>query len=141
MASRKVIVERELGVRIPEQYAIFLDKYGIFESIGIEVYGISDDVLRYDGIPSVIGATKNMRRRENLPHRFLALFHSGYEDEVMCLDTEDEKVYSVSRVFGTRKFADSFDEWFEKDIIQYIKERDERRKRSGRKPERIIYLD
>lgn len=141
MVSRKEIVERELGVRVPEQYAAFLEKYGIFEAIGIEVYGISDDLLNYEGIPCVIGATKNLRRRENLPHRFLALFYSGYEDEVMCLDTEDENVYSVSRVFGTRKFADSFDEWFEKDIIQYIKERDERRKRLGQKPERIIHLD
>jgi len=141
MASRKEIVERELGVKVPEQYAIFLDKYGIFEATGIEVYGISDSLLRYDGIPCVIGATAMYRRDENLPHRFLVLCTTGDEDEIMCLDTEDEKVYSVNWVLGTRKCADSFDEWFEKDIIQYMKERDERRKRSGQKLERIIDLD
>lgn len=139
--SRKEIIETELGVKVPEQYAAFLEKYGIYDPPGIEVYGICDSLLRYDGIPCVIGATAMYRRDENLPHRFLVLCTTGYEDEIMCLDTEDEKVYSISWVFGNHKRADSFDEWFEKDIIQYIKERDERRKRSGQKPERIIHLD
>jgi hypothetical protein len=141
MASRKEIVERELGVRVPAQYAAFLEKYGIYHTFGVEVYGISDSLLRYDGIPCVIGATELYRRTIDLPHRFLVLYHSGYEDEMICLDTEDEKVYSISWTFGTHKFADSFDEWFQTDILDYVKERDQRLKDRDEEPDEIIYLD
>ena len=89
----------------------------------------------------MIGATRNRRRLDQLPHRFLVIHHTGIEDEVICLDTEDEKVYSISRVFGNRKVADSFDEWFKRDIIAYVKEREKRRKQSGERSESIIDLD
>lgn len=141
MISRKKIIEEELGVRVPQQYAVFLDKYGIFHARGIEIYGISDALLSYDGLPCVIGATRIYRKREGLPHRFLVIQHTGMEDETICLDTEDENVYSFSRVYGKRKIADSFDEWFEKDIIEYMKDRNQDLKRSGKEPEQIIDLD
>ncbi len=121
MPSRKEIVERELEVKVPEQYAAYLEKYGIFHAIEVEVYGMSDTLLRYDGIPCVIGATEKYREVENLPHRFLVLQHTGLEDEMICLDTEDEKVYSISWMFGNEKIADSFDEWFQKDIVEWSK--------------------
>ncbi len=121
MLSRKEIVEQELGVRVPEQYAAFLEKYGIFHAFGIEVYGISDDLLTYDGVPCVIGATKNYRRDHDLPHRFLVLENVGVDGIITCLDTEDEKVYSISYVYGDEKLADSFDEWFQRDIIDRSK--------------------
>ena len=91
MPSRKEIVEQELYVKVPDQYAAYLEKYGIFHTFGIEVYGISDDLSTYKGIPCVIGATEKYREAENLPHRFLVLQHTGIEDEMICLDTEDEK--------------------------------------------------
>ncbi len=137
MSIRREIVERELKVKIPKQYALFLEKYGIYHAPGVEVYGISDKLLHYDGIPCVIGATKNCRNREDLPHRFLVVEHTGLEDEMICLDTENEKVYSISRVFGNSKIADSFDEWFERDIIEFHK-RDRPNKYAGQK---IIMLD
>ena len=62
MSSRKEIVEQELGVKIPAQYAAFLEKYGIYDPPGVEVYGITDNLLHYDGIPCVIGATKNFQK-------------------------------------------------------------------------------
>jgi hypothetical protein len=117
MASRKQIVERELGVKVPKQYADFLDTYGIYDPPGIEVYGMRETLIGYDGIPCVIGATQNRRRRENLPHRFLVIHHTGIEDETICLDTEDGTVHSRSRDFGNHKIADSFNEWFERDIL------------------------
>jgi hypothetical protein len=119
MPSRKEIVERELGVKVPEQYADFLEKYGIYDPPGVEVYGISDKLLRYDGVPCVIGATEVYRRENSLPNRFLVIQHTGLEDEIVCLDTENEKIYAFSRVFGDRKIADSFNEWFERDIIEF----------------------
>lgn len=128
MPSRKEIVERELGVKVPPQYEEFLDRYGIYDPPGIEVYGISDTLLRYDGIPCVIGATKLYRQVHDLPDSFLVIHHTGEEDETICLDTEDGRVYSMSHVFGNRKIADSFDEWFERDIIEFSKEMEEYRK-------------
>jgi SMI1-KNR4 cell-wall len=130
MLSRREIVERELEVKIPRQYAVFLEKHGIYHAPGIEVYGISDSLLHYDGIPCVIGATRNARMREGIPHSFLVIEHTGIEDETICLDTKDGKVYSTSRVFGNRKIADSFDEWFERDIIEFSK-RDRPNKYAG----------
>ncbi len=125
--SRREIVERELGVTVPEQYAAFLEKYGIFHAPGIEVYGISDNLSDYDGIPCVIGATRNSRLREGLPHRFLVLEDIGVDGVMTCLDTGDGKIYSISYVFGNHKIADSFDDWFETDILEYS-----RRKRSSK---------
>ena len=121
MLSRKEIVERMLGVKVPVQYAAFLEKYGIYNAPGVEVYGISDDLLGYDGIPCVIGATQNRRRADGLPHQFLVVHHTGVEDETICLDTENEKIYSVSRDFGNHKIADSFDELFQRDIIEFYR--------------------
>lgn len=137
MLSRRDVVERELGVKVPKQYAVFLEKYGIYHAPGIEVYGISDSLLNYDGIPCVIGATRNARMREGLPYRFLVIEHTGIEDETICLDTKDGKVYSISWVFGNRKIADSFDEWFERDIIEFYK-RDRPNRYAGQK---IIVID
>jgi len=119
MPSRKEIVEKELGVKVPAEYAAFLDRYGIYSAPGVEVYGIDDKLLHYDGIPCVIGATRLFRRGDDLPHRFLVIHHTGVEDEIICLDTENGKIYSFSIDFGNHKIADSFDEWFQRDIIEF----------------------
>jgi hypothetical protein len=74
---------------------------------------------------------------EGLPHRFLVIEHTGIEDETICLDTKDGKVYSIGWVFGNRKIADSFDEWFKRDIIEFSK-RDRPNKYAGQK---IIFID
>jgi len=137
MLSRKEIVEQELGVKVPAQYEAFLERYGIYDPPGVEVYGISDTLLHYNGIPCVIGATKNQRKLTSLPHRFLVVHHTDIEDEVICLDTENEKIYAISHVFGNRKIADSFDEWFQRDIIEFYKD-DRTKKYAG---EKIIFLD
>jgi len=121
MPSRKDIVEKELRVKIPPDYAAFLEKYGIYSAHGEEVYGINESLLRYDGSPCVIGATNIHRRNEGLPHHFLVIQHTGIEDETICLNTKNGKVYALSWVFGNRKIADSFDEWFQRDIIEYCK--------------------
>lgn len=125
MPSRTEIVEKALGVKVPEQYSVFLETRGDFKTYGIEVYGMGPKLLRYDGIPCVIGATEIYRRDENLPHRFLVIQTSGYEDELMCLDTEDGTVHAISRYLGNRKVADSFDEWFQRDIIEFSRQLDE----------------
>jgi hypothetical protein len=120
MASRIEIVERELDVRVPQQYATFLEKHGIFRAKGRVVYGIHDKLLRYDGSPCVIGVTQSFRRDEGLPHSLLVIEDLGVDGVIICLDTEDEKVYQISRVYGDCKIADSFDEWFEKEVLEYL---------------------
>lgn len=117
MPSRAHIVEAALGIKVPKQYERFLDKYGIYRAFGIEVFGIDDTLLTYEGIPCVIGATRIYRKEYDYPHRFLVLHYTGIEDEFICLDTENEKIYSLSVCFGNHKVADSFDEWFERDIL------------------------
>jgi hypothetical protein len=138
MSSRKEIVEKELRVKVPAQYAAFLEKYGIYEHGSCEVYGINENLLRYDGIPCVIGATQNRRRSMKLPHRFLFIHHTGVEDEIICLDTESGEVWAFSQDFGDRKIANSFDEWFERDIIEFYKDSGKPNKYTGQK---IIFLD
>ena len=117
MPSRKNIVETALGVKLPTEYEVFLETYGDYQDRGIEVYGLTDDTVDVEKMPCVIGATKIYRRLHGFPHRFILIHHTGIEDETIGLDTEDEKVYSISRVFGDRKIADSFDEWFDRDIL------------------------
>jgi hypothetical protein len=117
MPSRAQIVEAALGVKVPKQYERFLNQYGIYRTFGIEVFGIDDDLLSYEGIPCVIGATKIYRKEYSYPHRLLVLHYTGFEDEFICLDTENEKIYAMSRYTGNRKIADSFDEWFNRDIL------------------------
>jgi len=130
LQSRKDIVERALGVKLPAQYAAFLEAMGDYTDFGIEVYGLTDDTIDVEKMPCVIGATKIYRRDNRLPHRLLVIHYTGIEDEFVSLDTEDEKVYAFSRFFGDRKVADSFDEWFEKDILAYVTERKRRRAQS-----------
>jgi hypothetical protein len=125
MSWRAETVEKALGVKIPEQYRDFLEKYGIYNDIGVEVYGITENLTRFTGVPCVIGATESLRRDYDLPIRFLALEYTGLEDEHICLDTEDGKVYAISKWLGDLKVADSFNEWFYGDIIG---RREERRK-------------
>jgi hypothetical protein len=117
MPSRAQIVEAALGVKVPKQYERFLNRYGIYRAFGIEVFGIDDSLLTCEGIPCVIGATKIYRKEYNYPHRFLVLHYTGFEDEFICLDAENEKIYALSECFGNRKIADSFDELFERDIL------------------------
>ena len=125
MLSRTETVEKELEVEVPAQYAAFLEKYGIYDPpgiAGIEVYGINEKLLSYGGIPCVIGATESYRE-DGLPHRFLVIFNTGYEDEVACLDTENGKVYAIELARGRNvKIANSFDEWFDREILHPSKE-------------------
>jgi len=122
MSSRKRLVQKELGVILPDQYVTFLNKYGVYQDPPFEVYGVRESMLGHDGVPSVIGTTRFHRRLDDLPHRFIVIHDTEVEDEIVCLDTHNGKVYAFSRVFGNRKLADSFNEWFERDIIEYSKE-------------------
>ncbi len=122
MSWRTQTVEEALGIRLPSQYAKFLDTYGIHQTFGISVYGIREDLLGFDGPPCVIGATELDRKYYDLPRPFIVIHHTGLEDERIWLDTRDGSVYSMSVDFGFHRIADSFDEWFQRDIIEAQRE-------------------
>ncbi len=117
MSERQQMVADELGVSIHSDYANFLQKYGIYERDGLEIYGINDEIVDINKIPCVIGATKILRKAINLPKAFLVIQHTGYEDEIICLDAESGAIYRVSDQ-KKQKIADSFSEWFNRDILQ-----------------------
>lgn len=116
MRSREKIVERELGVRLPEDYKLFLRTRGIYEYPGGEVYGITEDIIDLGKIPCVVGATRNARKLYGLPNHYVVIAYTGFEDEMVCLDTPTGQVYVLS-LGEYNKIADSFDEWFSKEII------------------------
>jgi hypothetical protein len=117
MPSREEIVERELGVKLPQDYRAFLDAYGYYEYPGGEVYGLTEEMLDVGEIPCVIGATLRARQLYNLPKGYLVINHSGFEDEVVCLDTETGHVYIVSHG-SMQRTAGSFEEWFRRNVME-----------------------
>ncbi|MGO9570620.1 MAG: SMI1/KNR4 family protein [Desulfomonilaceae bacterium] len=110
--SPRNTIERELNVCIPDDYDTFLKRYGYYDESGVEVYGISENMVDFETIPCVIGATKNARKIYEFPKSFIVIHHTGIEDEVVLLDTNDGKVYLMSHG-EIQKIADSFHEWFE----------------------------
>jgi len=119
MFERRDIVEKELGVNIPADYAKFLDEYGTYEEDDIEIYGLDDEVVDINKIPCVIGATKILRKAIGLPKRFLVIQHTGHEGEIICLDTRSGAIYRISSDGMTQdKIAESFGEWFNRDILE-----------------------
>ena len=116
MGSREEVVEQELGVLLPEEYKSFLRTHGIYEYSGGEVYGVTEDMIDLGEIPCVVGATRNARKLYDLPTGYVVIAHSGYEDEIVCLDTKTGQVYVIGQG-ELRKTADSFDEWFRRDIL------------------------
>jgi hypothetical protein len=113
MSARTRRLEEEFGVSLPRDYAEFLDTYGIYQDDGLEVYGLNDEMADTDGIPSVIGATKIVRKRLDLPPEWIVIHHTGYEGEVVCLDTSSGKVWLVWDG-GKEEIDPSFAQWFAK---------------------------
>jgi hypothetical protein len=95
----------------------------VCQSPGIQLDPNSIKTLRRAVRRLIIGATKIYRKEYSYPHRLLVIHYTGFEDEFICLDTENEKIYSMSRYTGNRKIADSFDEWLNRDILPRVKKK------------------
>jgi hypothetical protein len=107
MSPRQETVEKALGITLPPDYVDFLEEYGTYEADGLEIYGIDDEIVDINKIPCVIGATKILRKGTDLAKHFLVVQHTGYEDEIICLDTEAGGIYRISGQEQER-IADSF---------------------------------
>ena len=112
---RVVFVEKRLNIKLPKQYAKFLEEFGDFEGDGFEIYGYSEEYLEPDKIPCVIGATKLYRDDYKLSADELVIAHSGYEDYVFTLDSVSGHVYEINMRGDKKKVADDFDTWL-KDV-------------------------
>lgn len=76
--------EAELGICFPEDYHIFLKRYGTLTMGGLEIYGILKEPLQ--SVPDMVWTTKALRER-GLPVQYIPIGFDGFGG-YYCLDTE-----------------------------------------------------
>ncbi len=126
--SFKAYAARELGVRIPDDYARFMEEYG---------RRLPEDPMRGEswvaGLGNeefVIGTTLAFRSAlPNFPKSYVVMGYGGlkriivnhmYEDidQFFVLDARDGKVLSVDSRGVSRAVADSFEEWVSPELLR-----------------------
>lgn len=110
LGSRTHYVERRLGVKLPQDYAAFIERHGIHSVNGVEVYGYDERVVDPEKIPCVIGATHLYGRDYRLEEGILVISHTGVEDIIVLLDTSTGSIFEAGADTRT-KVASSFNEW------------------------------
>ncbi len=76
--------EAELGICFPEDYRIFLKRYGALTMGGVEIYGIFKESLQ--SVPDMVWTTKALRER-GLSAQYVPIGFDGFGG-YYCLDTE-----------------------------------------------------
>lgn len=121
-------VAKALGVKLPEEYLVFMEKYGkklAADPINQEswISGLGDSYF-------VVGTTQAFRARipdfstENVVIGYLGIkkivINRTYEeiDDYVMLNTRDGKILSVDFRGVTEMIADSFDEWIGVELIR-----------------------
>jgi hypothetical protein len=77
--------EKFLGIRFPEEYREFLQRWGTLAIGPFEIYGIAGDNFESSSIPNGIWYTKRKRVQLALPPELIVLYDSN-GDELYCLD-------------------------------------------------------
>ncbi|MBC1801200.1 SMI1/KNR4 family protein [Listeria booriae] len=103
-------VEKELAIKIPEQYSDFILKYGSGGICGVDIEGIEGELGS-----SMLQATKRYREL-GLGNEYIVVYDLG--EYVLCMNTsdteEDSKVYSWERTSKKLESRyDSFDDFLE----------------------------
>lgn len=116
-SSEIVMVEKELGVSLPDDYKLFLMDFGSGDYNGVEIYGTGKK-FSHKSIPSVIFATKEQRKGDaRFPMSFLVIGNDG-SGNLICLDCEKDKVFywglSLEDAEPQEKISDNF--------VQYVVE-------------------
>lgn len=76
--------ERQLGVRFPASYRIFVERYGSLLFGSQEFYGLTNCAA--DGIPSAVWCTLE-ERKHGLPESMIVVLDPGIGDVIYCIDT------------------------------------------------------
>ena len=106
--------ENILSVRFPPSYKMFLEKYGVGDIFGVEIYGIiKDPTIDASAVPNCVWITQNLRKTIGLPLQYIAIASTGYgpfyfintivrdkDEESPIVIWEKGKVQSVSKSFG-----------------------------------------
>ena len=86
--------EAELGICFPEDYRIFLKRYGALTMGGLEIYGILKEPLQ--SVPDMVWTTEALRER-GLPAQYVPVGFDGFGG-YYCLDTESTAKTGISPV-------------------------------------------
>lgn len=106
--TRVEFVEKELKIKLPSDYAKFINEVG-YSMNNIEIYGYVEG-MEIDKIPCVIGATKLYKEDQiNIGDKEVVIAFDDFENSPIILN-ENGEVYCVD--FDERKLlAMSFSEW------------------------------
>lgn len=116
MSDRQLseVVEKELNIKLPEDYSNFIDRYGYLclDNLGLEIYGHQNNFCMTK-IPSVVAATKLYCKDYGLEKKYIVISHSGFEDYLIILDIYSDEVSKINTSGNKKIIAKSFQEWFE----------------------------
>lgn len=106
--TRVEFVEKELKIKLPSDYAKFINEVGYLMD-KIEVYGYIEG-MEIEKIPCVIGATRLYKEdQENIEDKDIVIAFDSFENSPIILN-ENGEVYCVD--FDERKLiAKNFAEW------------------------------
>lgn len=101
--GKKELAEKELGLKIPEQYLDFLNLYGHGGINGFEVFGVGKN-----GDLIFVEETLNLRQY-NLPYEFIAI--EDCDEWVYCISSNTGEIFSWSSEQIILAY-DCFDDYF-----------------------------
>jgi len=103
-------VEKQLDVKLPEQYKWFLLNYGYGGVLGVNTEGVARN-----SILTVVEETNRVRKYYKLPKNFIVI--ENCDEYYYCLSTENGKVFYLDVPFGLKEEAtESFLEYLYKRI-------------------------
>jgi uncharacterized membrane protein len=122
------IASEALGIRLPEDYASFMETYG--EKLSEDPLGKESWVGGLGSSEFVIGTTLAFRSKfPHFPRESVVIGYVGIKtiivnrmheeiDEYLMLDTTDGGIYSVDSLGVIKKIATSFEEWITPDLLR-----------------------
>lgn len=113
MHSRTQIIENALGVKLPSDYALWLESEGYYDGEYYEVFGYLESFENVEDYPCVIGTTKRYRDHPLLTSDDLMIHFDEFLNTLVVINCQDGCVYNVD--FSYReKIAENFSAWFAK---------------------------
>ena len=79
------LAEEKLGLKFPDTYRYFIEKYGAGNYGSAEIFGIVDDDFENSSVPDAIWYTLTERDEINLPLNLLIIYNTG-DEALYCLD-------------------------------------------------------